>query len=72
MAGSLAVALGLVLVGLGAGRARLLPGWAAVLLAVGGLSTVPWLHESPQGVVFGFAWLGVGCALVRDALEEPT
>ena len=63
MAGSLAVAVGLLLVGVRVGRARIVPGWVAILLGVAGLSTVPWLHESPQGVVFGIAWLGIGTFL---------
>ena len=60
MAGSLAAAVGLVLVGLAAGRAQIVPGWEAVLLGIAGLATVPWLHESPQGVLFGIAWLCIG------------
>jgi hypothetical protein len=63
MTGSLAVAVGLVLFGIAAGRAHVVPPWAAVLLGVAGVSTVPWLHESPQGIVFGVAWLGVGAVL---------
>ena len=58
--GSVILAVGLVGVGVGASRARVLPGWAGALLAVAGLSVVPWLHESPYGVVFGLAWLGLG------------
>ena len=63
MAGSLAVAVGLVLFGIAANRARVVPPSAAVLLGIAGASTVPWLHESPQGVVFGLAWLGIGAFL---------
>jgi hypothetical protein len=63
MAGSLAVAVGLVLFGIAAGRAGVVPPWAAVLLGIAGTSTVPWLHESPQGIVFGVAWLGIGAVL---------
>jgi hypothetical protein len=61
MLGSVMLAAGLVLVGIAAVRARVLPGWAGALLAVAGLSTVPWLHESPHGVMFGVAWLALGC-----------
>jgi hypothetical protein len=67
MAGSVAVAVGLVAVGLTAGRAGIVPGWVAVLLGVAGVSTVPWLHESPQGVVFGIAWLVIGAFLAWPA-----
>lgn len=75
MAGSLAVAVGLVLFGVMAGRARILPTWGAVLLGVAGISTVPWLHESPQGVAFGIAWLAIGASLAWpaafDARKRP-
>jgi hypothetical protein len=63
MAGSLAVAVGLVMFGIAAAQARVVPAGVAVLLGIAGVSTVPWLHESPQGVVFGIAWLGIGAFL---------
>jgi hypothetical protein len=65
MAGSVALSVGLALVGFTAGRARIVPGWVAILLGVAGVSTVPWLHESPQGVVFGLAFLAIGIYLAR-------
>ena len=67
MAGSVAVAVGLMAVAVTAARARILPGWVAVLLGVAGVSTVPWLHESPHGVVFGIAWLVIGAFLAWPA-----
>lgn len=63
MIGSVIAAVGLMLVGLAAGRARTVPRWTAALIGIAGISTVPWLHESPQGVAFGLAWLGVGTVL---------
>jgi hypothetical protein len=67
MAGSLAAAIGLVAVGATAGRAGVVPDVVAVLLGVSGISTVPWLHESPQGVAFGIAWLCIGTYLAWPA-----
>jgi hypothetical protein len=67
MAGSLAAAIGLVAVAVTAGRAGVVPGVVAVLLGISGISTVPWLHESPHGVVFGVAWLGIGTYLAWPA-----
>ena len=67
MAGSLAVAVGLVAVGATAGRAGIVPGVVAVLLGISGIATVPWLQESPHGVAFGVAWLGIGTFLAWPA-----
>jgi hypothetical protein len=65
MVGSLVLAAGLVLVGVTARRAHVVPGWVAVALGLAGVSTVPWLHESPQGVASGVAWLVIGAFLTR-------
>ena len=61
--GSLLTAVGIVAFAGTAARARSLPGWLAVLVAVGALTAVPWLYEAPQGVGFGVAWLVTGLYL---------
>lgn len=71
MLGTVILAAGLVLVGVVAARARVLPGWAGAVLAVAGLSTVPWLHESPHGVAFGVAWLALGAFFAADTRRAP-
>jgi hypothetical protein len=61
--GSLLLAVGIVAFAIAAARARVLPVWLALLVAVGAITTVPWLYEAPQGIGFGVAWLVVGLYL---------
>jgi hypothetical protein len=61
--GSLAMAVGLIAFAVMAARARVLAGWVAVLIAVGALTSIPWLYEAAQGVGFGIAWLVTGLYL---------
>jgi hypothetical protein len=58
--GSLLLAVGIVAFAIAAARARVLPVWLALLVAVGATTAVPWLYEAPQGIGFGVAWLAVG------------
>jgi hypothetical protein len=63
IAGSLLLAVGVVAFAIAAARARVLPAWLALLVAVGAITAVPWLYEAPQGIGFGVAWLVVGLYL---------
>jgi hypothetical protein len=71
MLGSGITAVGLVAMGIAAARVRLVSGWVAVLLPLAGLSTVPWLHESPWAIGFGIAWIGVGGCLAMAGRDGP-
>jgi hypothetical protein len=71
MLGSGLTAVGLVAMGIGAARVRLLSGWVALLLPLAGLSIVPWLHESPSAIGFGIAWIGVGGWLAMAGRDGP-
>jgi hypothetical protein len=68
--GSLLMAAGIVAFAIAAGRARLLPNWLALLIAVGAISAVPWLYEAPQGIGFGVAWLVAGVYLAIGGVER--
>lgn len=64
--GSLLLVLGLVPAAVGLRRAGVMSWWAVLVLAVGAISAVPWLHETyPQGIVFGLAMVLVGLASLR-------
>jgi hypothetical protein len=49
-----------------AARTRAVPAWLAVVLGLGALSAVPWLHESIPGVGFGIAMLILGVERLRS------
>jgi hypothetical protein len=67
--GSLLMAIGLVAFSAAAARSRILPAWLSIVVAVGALSAVPWLHEATlQGALFGVAWVLVGVALGTQRL----
>ena len=62
--GSLLMAGGLIAFSVASARSRVLPAWLSVVVAVGAVSAVPWLHEATlQGALFGMAWAVVGVTL---------
>jgi hypothetical protein len=65
MIASLFAFVGLTMLGIGAARAEIMPGWAVVPMAVAGLASVPWNYHTPYGVFVGLRWLVVGYALWR-------
>lgn len=63
--GTLLMAVGLVGFGIERAKAGVVPWPAALLLALGAITTVPWLHQTVVGGLFGVAWAAVGIALLR-------
>ena len=62
---TLVLAIGLILFGIGALRARVWPPWSSILLIIAPLTIVPWLHMTVYGGIFGFAWMLLGYEIWR-------
>ena len=69
MIASLFAFVGLAMLGIGTARAKILPAWAVVPLAVAGLAAVPWGYHTPYGALVGLGWLLLGYALWRPGSD---
>lgn len=58
--GTLIVSIGMICLAITVVRVSMLPGWVAVPLILGPLATIPFLHMTLWGWIFGLAWLLIG------------
>jgi hypothetical protein len=58
--GTFALAIGQALFGVGVWQARVWPAWVSLLLVLSPLASVPWLHMTTYGGLYGLAWLALG------------
>ena len=64
------LAIGMVPFAFDVARRGIWPSWMGVLLVVGPLTIIPWLHGTLTGCGYGLAWLLLGYGIWRGRLRK--